>query len=622
MKFIAAKWRHRAAEVFGIDLRTLALFRVALGTLLAFYALNRMPDALALYTDWGVLPRYWLLQTDDAWWRLSLYVISGDPWFVYLLLVATLLAGLALLAGYRTRLASIAAFVLFTSLINRNPMILIGGDGLLACLLFWAMFLPLGARWSVEAALSSQPPPARHAHASYASAGLVLQVLSVYFFSAILKDGADWWPDGTAVYYTMELERYASPWGRELARWPLVMQGLSYFVYFLELIGPLLALSPWLQRPLRFVVMALLMAMHVGFFIFMELGHFPFVSLTSLTALLGGWFWDWRARVNETRHPLGPKIYYDKDCGFCLKSCLLLREFLVLPRAHVAPAQDSARAKALLEANYSWVIIDADDRAHLKWPAFVALLRPSPVFGWLHALLRWSVLEWPGNAVYDWVGRHRAGFGRLTAALLPERAVKFEVGRAAQRFAGIFVVLVLAWNLGTIKAFPTVPLWIETPVLRLLRIDQLWNMFAPYPSRTDGWIVYPGKLEDGTDVDVLRPGQPLSWARPPLLSGLHRNIAWHTYRWRITDKRYQGHLLYYGKYLCRDWNVRARPGKRLLTFEMAYLEELSQPPGVAPTVERRVVWYHDCKPQDLELEKQRREERRDDPTREQRTRPV
>lgn len=622
MKFLAASWRHRAAGVFGVDLRTLALFRVALGSLLIFYVLNRMPDAVAFFTDWGVLPRYWLLQTQDAWSRLSLYLINGDAWFVFLLLLATLACAIALWFGYRTRLATILLFVLFTSLVNRNPIILIGGDCLLACLLFWSMFLPLGARWSVDAALSTEPAPRNPAHASFASAGLILQVLSVYFFSAILKNAPDWWPDGTAVYFTMEIERYASPLGRELAHYPGLMQALSYFVYFLELLGPLIALSPWAQRPLRFIVMACLMAMHAGFVIFMEIGYFPFVSLTSLTVLLGGWFWDWRTRANERRHPLGPKIYYDRDCGFCLKSCQLLREFLVLPRAYLAPAQDSVRAKALLEANYSWVIIDAEDRAHLKWPAFVALLKPSPVFGWLHPLLRWSALERPGNAVYDFVGRHRGGFGRITAALFPQRAVKFEVGRFAQGVAGAFVLIVLIWNLVTIKAFPREVLLVETPLLRLLRIDQLWNMFAPYPSRRDGWPVYPGRLEDGTEVDVLRPGKPLSWDRPPSLSGIYENIAWHTYRWRIIDKRFQGHLLYYGKYLCRDWNIRARPGKRLLTFQMTYLEELSVPPGEKATVERRVAWHHDCRPQDVETERQQRRKDREDPVENDRSRPV
>jgi hypothetical protein len=621
MSLVPAIWRARAAELFGIDLRTLALFRVVLATVLIVYVANRLPDITAFFTDWGVLPRHYIIQT-DAWSRLSLYFINGEWWFSALLLLTTLAFAVALWFGYRTRLATVALFVLFGSLVNRNPMILIGGDCLMACLLFWAMFLPLGARWSVDAALSTQPPPERHLHVSPASVGLLLQVMSVYFFSAILKNAPDWWPDGTAVYYTMELERYASPLGRELLRFPKLLQALSYFVYFLELLGPLLAFSPWLSRPLRFVVMLCFMGMHAGFVLFMQIGYFPFVSLASLTTLLGGWFWDWRARVNEARHPLGPKIWYDRDCGFCLKSCLLFKEFLILPRASIAPAQDSQRARALLEANYSWVVIDADDRAHLKWPAFVALLRHSPLFGWLWPVLRWSALEKPGNVVYDWVGRHRAGFGTLTGRLLPQRAERFETGRRTQAVVGVFVAAVLYWNLGTINVVDQNTLLFATPPFRVLRIDQIWNMFAPYPSRRDGWAVYPGKLEDGTEVDVLHPGRPLTWDRPPQLSQVHENIAWHTYRWRIADRPFAGHRLYYGKYLCREWNWHARPGRRLATFDMAYVEELTPPPGGTAALERRVIWVHDCRPKQTENEQREEKERKQDPMEHDRSRPV
>ncbi|HUR39682.1 MAG TPA: DCC1-like thiol-disulfide oxidoreductase family protein [Verrucomicrobiae bacterium] len=621
MKFVSARWRARGALLFGIDLRTLALFRVALASVLAVLMLNRLPWAGAFYSDWGVLPRAYLMQT-DGWSRISLFLVNGEAWFAGLLILAMLAASVALWFGYRTRLAVGVLFVLFISLINRNPLLLIGGDILVACVLFWSLFLPLGARWSVDAALSTTPPPALNRHVSPASAGLILQVLSVYFFSAIMKNGADWF-DGTAVYYTMELERYASPLGRGVLReFPGIMAALSHYVWFLELLGPVLALSPWATRHLRFLVMLGLMAMHTGFALFMEIGHFPYVSLSSLTILLGGWFWDWRARANEARFPNGPKIFYDEDCGFCLKSCRLLQTFLVLPRASIAPAQSTQRAKALLEANYSWVIIDAEDRAHLKWRGFVALLRESPVFGWLWPLLRAPILEKPGNVVYDWVGRNRGAFGKITAALLPERAVRFEGGGVGRWISGLFVVMLVGWNLGTIDSFNRTVLMFETPIFRLLRIDQIWNMFAPYPSRLDGWLVYPGKLEDGTAVDVLKPNQPLSWDRPPQLSQVYENIAWHTYRWRLLDRQFHGHFLYYAKYLCREWNWNAPVGKRLLSFEMNYLQELTPPPGQSAEVERKVAWIHDCRPRDVEDEKRERRERKQDPVKAERSRPV
>src|SRR5690349_7198380 len=238
-------WRQVARELFGIDLRTLALFRVTLASLLIFYVLNRVPDIAAFYTDWGVLPRSYLVQF-DAWSRLSLYFVNGEYWFAATLLAITLACAVALWLGYRTRLMAVLLFVLMMSLVNRNPVILIGGDGLLLCLMFWARFVPLGARWSLDAEFAAQPPPAENLHCSWASAGLLLQVLSVYFFTAWLKTGPDWWPDGTAVYYTMQLERYASPLGHALMpQFPALMKALSYYVWFAEWIGPVLVFSPW-----------------------------------------------------------------------------------------------------------------------------------------------------------------------------------------------------------------------------------------------------------------------------------------------------------------------------------------------------------------------------------------
>jgi len=108
--------------------------------------------------------------------------------------------------------------------------------------------------------------------------------------------------------------------------------------------------------------------------------------------------------------------------------------------------------------------------------------------------------------------------------------------------------------------------------------------------------------------------------RPPLLSAVHENIAWHTYRWRLLDM--PGHYLYYGKYLCRQWNWRAPKGKRLLNFQMDYVQEISKPAGQPQSLERRTAWYHDCRPGQVEEEKQQQRERREDPMELDRKRPV
>jgi len=347
--------------------------------------------------------------------------------------------------------------------------------------------------------------------------------------------------------------------------------------------------------------------MHVGFLFCLKLGLFPFISLTSLTVLAGGWIWDALDRFDQRRQTqagkLGLRIFYDRDCGFCLKTCLLCQTFLILPRAQIAPAQDTPRAKALLEANYSWVVIDHDDRAYLKWPAFVQLLRRSPLFFWLGFLLQGEWAVRPGNFCYDFVGSHRAAFGTFTGKFMPFHARSLETGRFVQAIAGVAVFAVIAWNLCTLNvllkpAYQAMiqPLYAQlTPPFRILRIDQLWDMFAPFPSKEDGWFVIPGELLDGTQVDVFHPERAtLTYDKPEYVSSEWPNIRWHKYLERIWSAEFSNNRLYYGRYLCRQWNGTHEGNKQLKTFRIIYMLEMSVPHGQAPHVEQRVLWNHEC----------------------------
>lgn len=611
--------RASLTDLFGIDLRTLALFRFALGLVIFWNLARGFGDLSAFWTDWGVMPRSWIIEADSAA-RISLYYLNGSAAFTGTLLALQCVLALMFALGWHTRLATIASFVLWGSLMNRNPLLLIGGDLLVACLLFWAMFLPLAARYSVDAALAHNAPPKDPRHLSWASAGLLIQVMSVYFFSAFLKYGIEWAPNYTAVYYALSLDRYATPLGLWLLQFPGLLKALSFFVYWLEALGPVLMFTPILLKPLRFGLMLLFMAMHLGFILCLEVGHFPYVSLCSLSVFLGGWFWDRAWARQQRRHPGVARIYYDRDCGFCLKSCLLFQQFLVLPAAQIAPAQDTPRARTLLEVNNSWVVIDADDRAYLKWPALVVLLKRSPVARWLWWLLKWPQLEKAGNAVYDFVARHRGAFSRVTALLLPRRAVDWEIGRHWQRLAAVFIVLVLVWNLATLeKALRRhighqPPLEqaanrvfdLLSPLLRSLRIDQLWNMFAPYPLKEDGWFVIPARLADGSEIDLLQPDRgPPAYDKPRHYSQTHENIRWHTYRGRLWEAEYAPHRLYYGKYLCREWNRDKRAGaaahsRRLMSFKLVYMLERTPPPGYTASVEQNVISRHECFPEETQ----------------------
>jgi predicted DCC family thiol-disulfide oxidoreductase YuxK/uncharacterized membrane protein YphA (DoxX/SURF4 family) len=581
-------------EVFALDLRTLALFRAALGAVLLVSLLLRFGDLTAFYSDDGIMPRDWLLSTENVW-RVSLHFANGTALFQGLLLAVGVLAAAALLAGYRTRAATVLSWLLLVSLHSRNPLVLTGGDYLLACLLFWGMFLPLAARWSIDAALATTAPPAADRHLSWAGTALLLQVLAVYFCSALINSDPVWWPQGTAVYYALSFDAYSTAFGHWLLNFPTLLKLLSWYVYWLELVGPLLVLCPLFNRVLRFGVMVLLMLMHVGFLVCMELGHFPWVSLASLTVLTGAWVWDGLARWDARRPAGAVRIYYDGGCEFCRKTCLLLRQFLILRRAVIEPAQGNARARALLEANHSWVVIDSDDLAHLKWPALVALLRASPLLSWTWPLARLPLWTLPGNAVYHLVARHRARLAVLSAGLLSAREVRFESGRLAQYFCALLIPALAVWNFATIRPDLGRPAAEAlAPLLYPLRLDQSWNMFAPAPSVDNGWFVIPGQLADGREVDVLKPSAPLSFDKPDDPYSDIGNIRWKAFRTRMWDRNFRHHRAQWAGYLCRQWNREHEGDERLTQFRIVYMLERTPPPGQPETVEQRVLWRHDC----------------------------
>ena len=229
--------------VFGVDLRTLALFRVCLGLWVVADLVNRAEFLVAHYTDFGVLPRAAAIAYLSPW-RFSIHLINGSAWFQAMVFIVAGLCALSLVAGYRTRIVAVASWFLLLSLQNRNPILLQGGDNLALMLLFWGMFLPLGARFSIDAAMNASTAAVPDRYFSVATMALLIQCMSVYFFSAFHNSGVEWIPDGTAIYYTLHAESFAAPLGIWLRQFEALTQGLTYIVWWLELLGPIVIFAP------------------------------------------------------------------------------------------------------------------------------------------------------------------------------------------------------------------------------------------------------------------------------------------------------------------------------------------------------------------------------------------
>jgi len=584
----------RFKTVFGIDLRTLALFRVALALVLLADLINRATNLSAHYTDDGILRRPDAIAYLSEW-RLSIHLWSGTATFEAVLFVLAGLFALALLIGYRTRLATAVSWFLLLSLQNRNPVILQGGDNLLLMLAFWGMFLPLGARYSVDAALNSREVTDNR-YFSMATLALLVQAMSVYFFSALLKSGNDWLADGTAVYYALHLDSLATPfgvWFRQVVP-PLGLTALTYFVWYLEFLGAILMFSPVLNTPLRLILQTLFIAMHLGFWLNLEIGLFPFISIASLLAFTPGAVWDWLAARLRTKERRGLWIYYDQDCAFCRKVCLLLRTFLILPDSLIVPAQNQPEIHDILREYDSWVVVDHDDTRYVRWRAVAIVFLRSPIFWPLGFVFAARLFQRLGALVYRWVAAHRPGLGRVSAVVLPLRRVAVGPSKVNTGLATAFLAMVVYGNLATLPGLSLPRPTGYRIVHDVLRLDQKWNMFAPNPAKLDGWPVIRGELADGTVVDAYRRrvGAP-SFQRPRYVSQVFGDYRWRKYFSRLWFGNTR-QLLNYGRYICRSWNRRAASASKLMHHEIYFNRERTLPDGRGNEFERILIWRHDC----------------------------
>jgi hypothetical protein len=279
---------------FAVDLRSLAALRIGLALCLFWELGDRLPDLGAFYTDAGVLPRaeFLAFSADRVAPTFSLAFMGGALWVQLLLFAATAVAAAALLVGYRTWSATFLSWLLLSSMQLRNPFVVFGADVFLRMLLFWGMFLPLGARLSLDQPPASQQPAESKAIFSIATCGLVSQIAVVFIIAGLAKWANPAWRDGLGVAHSLDYQAVATRLGGVLAQFPALCSAISYAVIAIELGGVALLFSPILAAPLRILALAAMSAMLAGFGLTLRVGLFPWVSFVALLTFVPGSVWD------------------------------------------------------------------------------------------------------------------------------------------------------------------------------------------------------------------------------------------------------------------------------------------------------------------------------------------
>ena len=283
--FLTSIWsgeapRKEGEGLFALDFRALAALRIGLGLLVIFDLIWRAGDYAVHYADDGVFPvaalaeeylrpgRFCLHAFLDGWPELILWLIQG-------------VAAFCMVIGYRTRTAMVITLLLLLSLHARNFMVLQSGDVALRVFMFWGIFAPLGARWSVDSALRGSVPETKRVR-SVATMAIILQLVMIYAFAIICKLGQPiWWEERAAVYYALSVREFTTGLGYWMRDWPpLMLEMATYATLIVQATAVIALLTPRGNEKLRSQLAAVMIPMHVVYMLTLSIGLFSYIMCT------------------------------------------------------------------------------------------------------------------------------------------------------------------------------------------------------------------------------------------------------------------------------------------------------------------------------------------------------
>ena len=295
----AARWLGEyLVDCVRVDTRSLAVFRIFVGLLVVADILLRSRNFSFYYTDDGIVPQS-LAQADTPEYAISVYYLTSEPAAIAGLFALTALVGLSLVVGYRTRAATVLTFLLVISLDHHNPFVTSYADTLFRLLLFWAIFLPLGERWSVDAVHAETTRPDWVPRASVAGIATFFalgQMVMMYLQNGIHKRESGLWQSGEATPLIFGIDEMTFLLGEFLGAFPTL---LTYggLLWFYMLLGSWLLI--FLRGRLRLPLVALFVGGHLAFALTVRIGAFAYVALAGLVLFLQAPFWEDGRRLSR-----------------------------------------------------------------------------------------------------------------------------------------------------------------------------------------------------------------------------------------------------------------------------------------------------------------------------------
>jgi predicted DCC family thiol-disulfide oxidoreductase YuxK len=391
----------------------LRILQAAIGLLLLFRMFTEGRFALYLYGPHGLGTGSTRPILGAALGGLLDFPFASAPG-TFLVMAVLGAAALALLIGYRQRLAVGIALVSFFMIERRLPDVGDGGDNVARLVLMYMLFaLPIGTR-AVRGSL------AVWLH-NVAVLAIATQLCILYEVSGLMKTMGDKWQHGTAIYYISQVQWFSHPAFRAMFRQPAVATLATYTPIFLLIFFPLAMLThlrlPWIACGILFhlgIAFAMGLVTFATVMIGLELFMITDHEYARLRSRLGAARQTAASRLNRLRRKVRPTIalYIDGLCPHCLAAGHTLAALDLGGRLRIRSFRhdDEFRAYELMPAELERRMQAVDLRngaVHAGYDAVRLLARELALLWPLRPVLALLAACGLGPRAYDWLAARR-----------------------------------------------------------------------------------------------------------------------------------------------------------------------------------------------------------------------
>ena len=584
--------------------RTAGIYRWVVGFLCMADMMRHWSEARWFYSNEGVLTNHYHLFRPSSGYNFSVFHAFSSLGEVHLIFAFFVLCHFFFMIGWRTKLFSILSFVAVTSLDNRLVMVENGGYVVVNLVVAYAMFLPTGRRFSVDAWLRSwrerkerdvtelneryKPDWAYKPYVSLAVLLVVLNLAVVYFFNVINKSG-QLWRTGQTVHYVLFLNRMvtgAAVFFRELFPYWMT-RPVTWGVLCLEALLVGWILSPYGKRVTRSLALIGILCLHTSFGVMMRLGPFAWFMIGWSMALISPP--QWEAAERWYRRKSAPRlVVFDRGSPLAFALCRALSRLDCLELLRFEESAADAASPELLAARD-----EATGAVFTGLAAFREIVQALPGGRFGYWIVRVGSLGLLGP-ILGFASRRRAELARFFGLAIPPRGPEAVAKSSPLRdriWTGsvyaretLLVWVAVCSVLQAIAENKAVPTWAKPKMPSVMsatlvypRMFQGWGMFAPNPITDDGSVSIDAVTLEGRHVDPFTgqtPDLDISDAR-----GLGLGQIRQDYFNRIRLDRNKVFRQGLQDYL-RNWHKETgRPEDELVAFDVYWVRAMCPPPG-------------------------------------------